>query len=483
MKSNLIFILFIFKVFILSFSKLTKSNIKQKNNNKIDEISSIYKWAKKNNIFIHPKLQLKKNELNDIEHNFYFFKSNEKIENNTLLLKIPAKIMISQHSLENICRKVKNKKLSNLWTKISSINKYLNYSSAKQLFYISIILSDSTFRQKGKFYRRYREYLGMYNSINLDNFPLLYNAKEIIYLNNSHFGKEIKYNLKSINNEYFLIKNVLEFDETVLVDEYIKYRILSLSNSIYLNNKTYIIPFIDCFRKKVNKTNGKFNAYIKLRLNDNNNKNNNLFDLEIYSNKKIKKNDEIKLLWKQITNIDCLLYYGFIDENNLLTSEYLVELININFMKDLNFDKINQKYGINLEKFIAPKIYDLNNEFYSDYLYYAYKNMSHYFEQYYHNNEGPYQMMKDNLEYYLKLYEEIYNNDLINMNIEGVIKKRNVKNILGIEKKLIENRIKLLNKKINHFRNEKKEKDIYELLRRKSKNRKNEFLDIININF
>ena len=152
-------------------------------------------------------------------------------------------------------------------------------------------------------------------------------------------------------------------------------------------------------------------------------------------------------------------------------------------MNDLKVHKINKKYGINLEKFIEPKVYDINNAFYSDYFYYIYKNLSQYFDQYYHNNEGPYQMMKDNLEYYLKLYEEMYNNELINMNIEGIIKRRYIRNILGIEKKLIENRIKLHNKKINHFRNEKKEKDIYELLRRKSKKRKNEFLDIINNNF
>ena len=135
--------------------------------------------------------------MNDIEHNFYFFKSKENIANNTLLFKIPSNIMISQQSLENIIKKSKNIKLSNLWNKISSINKYINYSSAKQLFYISIILSDSTFRQKGKFYKKYKEYLDMYNYINLDNFPLFYNIKEITYLNNSHFGKEIKNNLKS----------------------------------------------------------------------------------------------------------------------------------------------------------------------------------------------------------------------------------------------------------------------------------------------
>jgi hypothetical protein len=217
----------------------------------------------------------------------------------------------------------------------------------------------------------------MYNYINLDNFPILYNVKEMLYLNNSYFGKEINNNLKSINNEYYLIKNKLELDNTVLVDEYAKYRILSLSNSININNKTYVVPLIDCFKKKVNKTYGNYNAYIKLSPNKENNIE---YDLEIYSYGEIQSNMEIFLLWKQISNIQSLLYYGFVDENNVITSEYLVDLINKNFRKDLNADDINKKNNISLDDLIVPKYYDLNDEFYDEYLFYAYRNISIYFD-------------------------------------------------------------------------------------------------------
>ena len=480
MKLYFMFILYFLQIYIcISQTPEEIRNNKKDNNKIIDDILQIYKWANKNGIYIHKDIQLYKNEINDIKHNFYYFKTNNTIPNNTLLFKISSNIMISQFSLNNIVKKTNNKKYSNLWNKISSINKYINYSSAKQLFYISIILSDASFRQKGKFYKKYKEYINMYNYINIEHFPLLYSLKEMIYLNSSHFGKEISNNLKSINNEYYLIKNILNIDNTVIVDEFIKFRILSLSNSIYINNQTYIIPFIDCFKKKVNKTNGQHNAYIKIIRNK---RNINAFDIEIYSNKTINKNDEINLLWKQISNIECLLYYGFIDENNLITSEYLVELVNKHFIKDLNVNKINKKYGINLENIIEPKLYDLNNEFYYDYLFHTYRNISQYFEQYYHNNEGPYQMMKDNLVYYLKLYEDMYNDDLINMNIDGKNKKIHVKNILGLEKKLIENRIHLLTHKINKYRDDKKERDIYEILRRSANNRKNNFLEYANNN-
>ena len=447
MRLYLLCFLFFFKSFVYANSKAEKN---VSNNNKIkNDILSIYKWAKKNNIYINSNLQLYKNELNDINHNFYYFKTNDTIQNNTLLLRIPSDIMISQPSLNASFKKSKNKKFADLWDEIFSIDKYLSYPSAKQLFYISIILSDSVLRQKGSFYKKYKEYLDMYDYINLDHFPLLYSLKEMIYLNNSYFGKEMKNNLKSINNEYYLIKNELDLDQTVLVDEFTKYRILSLSNSIQLKNVVYVVPFIDCFKKKVNKTDGIYNAYIKLKKNKNNG-----IDLEIYSNKTIIPSNEIYLLWKQISNIESLLYYGFIDENNLITSEFLVELINKNYKKDLNFDRLGKKYNISFDELIK------------------------HFDQYYHFNEGPYLMMKDNLEYYLRLYEEMYSNELINRNIMGINKKKYVKNILTLEKKLIENRIKLLDNKIRNFRKEKQEKDIFELLKRSSNiKRKNKYFE------
>ena len=156
MRINSLSFLFIFTVLILIISKSVKHS-NPIDNNKYDEISLIVNWAKKNNIYIHDYLSLKKNELNDIKHNFYYFKSNTKISNNTLLLKIPSSIMISQNSLVNFFKKSKSEKLSTLWEKIQSIDKFINYSSAKQLFYISIILSDSTFRQKGKFFKKHKD--------------------------------------------------------------------------------------------------------------------------------------------------------------------------------------------------------------------------------------------------------------------------------------------------------------------------------------
>ena len=456
--------------YILSFLIVASTSKDQQPNSntsvKYDEISSIFNWAKKNGIYINQNLVLHKNLDNDLNHTFYYFKSNKTIKNKTLLLSIPSSIMITQESLEKMYKKSKNKKLGNLWNKIININQYLNYSSSKQLFYLAVMLSHATFSQKGKLYKKYEEYLNMYNYINLDDYPIFFKKNEMDYLNFSNFGKEIKNNLESINNEYYLIKHVLEMDSKIIVEEFIKYRILSLANSIFYKNKTYIVPFIDCFQKKVNWTIKEYNSYIII---NQSNSNTNEFYFEIYSNKTIRKNKEISILWKQVSNTENYLYYGFIDENNMITPTFLVDTINKKFLEDLNIDSINKKYKINYEDIIEPKHYNLNTEFYDEYLSDIYKNLSFYFEEYYHSNEGPYIMMKDNLQYYLDLYKELYSDEMINRNIEGINKKKYVINIIGMERKLLEHKIAILKKKIKTIQDNKEERDIYELLKRTKK--------------
>ena len=464
--------LFILLSFLICFSSTKKSNkdIKLHDSNKTlkyDDISSIYNWAQRNGIYINKALSLNKNRENDINHTFYYFTANETIKNNTLLFSIPSSILISQQSLEKMFKKGKNKKLSNLWNKVLNINQYLNTSSAKQLFYISVMLSHATFNQKGKLYKKYEEYLNMYNYINLDDYPIFFKRNEMVYLNYSNFGKEIKNNFLSINNEYYLIKHELDMDSTIIVEEFIKYRILSLSNSFYHNNKTYIIPFVDCFKRLVNYTHKELNANLIIKYNNTKDKNNtDKFSLEIYSTRKIKQNEEISILWKQLSNSENYLYYGFTDEKNLITPPFLVEFVNKNFLKDLNIDSVNKKYNISFEDLIVPKYYDLNSEFFDTYLFDIYQNLSYYFEQYYHSNEGPYIMMKKNLQYYLDLYNELYNDDMINRNIDGINKKKSVKIILGMEKKLLEKSIKIIEDKIRHIIKNKEERDIYLLLKR-----------------
>ena len=213
----------------------------------------------------------------------------------------------------------------------------------------------------------------------------------------------------------------------------------------------------------MNLTHKEYNAYVRLNIS---NQSNHGFNINIYTNRTIKKNKEISILWKLVSNIENYLYYGFVDENNMIIPPYLVEFVNKNFLKDLNVDLVNKKNKINFEDLIEPKYYDLSDYSFDRHLLDKYRNYSLYFDKYSHSNEGPYVMMKDNLQYYLDIYKELYNDELINRNIEGINKKKYVRNVLNMERKLIEEKINALEAQIVDIANNKEERDIYELLRR-----------------
>ena len=96
-----------------------------------------------------------------------------------------------------------------------------------------------------------------------------------------------------------------------------------------------------------------------------------------------------------------------------------------------------------------------------------------YFDQYYHSNEGPFIMIRDNLKYYLNIYKDLYNDDMINKNINGRNKKKCVKNILDMERKLVEAKLGLIEKHIKYVIEKREERDVYEVLRRTQKLYKN----------
>ena len=71
--------------------------------------------------------------------------------------------MISQNSLLKYFQEKKNKKFVHLWDKLLvNKNKYINNFSAKQIFYMFIIIEDLINKRKGTLYQKYKPYFDMY---------------------------------------------------------------------------------------------------------------------------------------------------------------------------------------------------------------------------------------------------------------------------------------------------------------------------------
>ena len=446
---NLIFILLL----VISLSEKTKKKNpnkrpkKEKFNSK-DEIENIYSWAKKHNIFINDKLHLNKNI--DASHNFYFFTSSEQIPNNTLLLRVPYDIMISQSSLEKHFQEKRSKKFAYLWDKIiENKNPYISYFSTKQFFYMSIIIEDAISKKKGAIYNKYKPYFDMYEYMNVDIFPVFYDEEEIYFLAPSSFGTELKQAVESLKEEYYIINHDLQLTDCIQ-DNFLKYRVLALANSVSFNNtklkdrndfnESVIVPFIDCFRKVALDYNAS--AKFKIVLDNSDNK----YYLEIRSIKDIEKNSEINLKWRKISNGESLIYYGYIEKGNYIAPKMEIILFNNMFRKDLGVDE-----NKDLRDIMQRGRYELNTEFFNSDVVRTYKNLSKLFDKY-NKPEGLYEMMRDNLLYYLDLYNNQYTEGNINLYIKGNEKRKYIKSLMKIEKLVVQRKLEYVNSVINDIK-------------------------------
>ena len=456
-KNNSI-ILFILTIILYkpSFSLKRKKLKKNKEiSNKDFQLDSILSWAKANNIYINDNLILNKNL--DSSHNFYYFSSNNSISNNTILMRIPYNILISKETIIEHFNKYKSKKFIDLWEKILSSNKEIisNYST-KQLLYMAIILENSINKKKGTFYKKYETYFNMYEYINMDIFPAFFDEDEIYFLSPSGFGAELVRAVESLEEEYIITKNELGI-ESSMPDTFLKYRVLALSNSIRFNNTniekkfnsgeyndTVIIPFIDCFKKKMYNRDSIMADYSFIK------EEKGEYVFVIRTIKNINAGEEITLQWRKISNQDSYLYYGFIDEENLLLPKVYLNVFNNMMKNDLGID-VNKNFS-NIAK---RDLYELNSEFLEYDIVFSYKNISETIDKYKNKKEGRYEMMEDNLNYYFRIYEEQLTEGNININIRGNEKKRIIKLLMKIEKEIFKERINYVKMLIQDIKSKK----------------------------
>ena len=363
--------------------------------------------------------------------------------------------MISQRALNNHFHETRNIKWAFLWKDIAeNNNEYIIDFKAKQRFYMSLIIENAINKKKGAIYKKYAPYFEMYEYINMDNFPVFYDEDEIEFLSVSGFGNELTKAIESLKEESYIINNDLKIS-TSMPDTFLKYRVLTMANSISFNNtdlikwknknynETVVIPFIDCFKKVI--SNKSSNAKFSMKKDGNNS-----YYLEIITTKKIKKGKEINLKWLQLSNQDSLLYYGFIEKGNKYIPKYYINVFNNMFKKDLGIDTNN-----NFEDVAKRDLYDLNYEFFESDIVQSYKNISLLLDKYKNKKEGRYEMMVDNLNYYIRIYDEQFTEGNINLYIRGNEKRRAIKELMKLEKKMLEKKIDYLESLIKDIKEKK----------------------------
>ena len=466
MKKNGLFLILLISLIILTSSKKDKKKSKQKQKKpKLDPLDNITNiiptvlgWAKNNDIYINPKLTLNKRLKRD---NYYAFFADSKIPNNTLLFRVPYNMMITQTNLNDMYKNTKNK-FENLWENVVNLKSdSVKYYSTKQLLYMSIILENAIRKKKGPLYKKYKEYLKLFEQRNMDIYPIFYDQDEKYYLSGSNFGIQLNRAVEALNEEYILTSTKLNVS-IPNQDDFFKVRVLSLVSSTDFNNsniylppnfnETCIVPFLDCFNKVISSE--RANSIFDIIGIKNETTNNTDYYLEVYSNDEIYIGSELNLKWRSFPNTEFLLYYGQVEEGNPFNSKYYIDIINRKFKEDLGFDK--EKVFDNVKR----DIYEINTEFYDPFVINTYRNLSMSIDKFKNREEGPYELMRDNLKYYYNLYENPLSDGNINIYINGNEKKKDIREIIHKEKKLIEARIERLDKVIKEIKSNKNNNNI-----------------------
>lgn len=433
-----------FLLIILSFLLITEVFCVSTIDELPEVITRLLEWSKNNEIEISEKLRINQPGKFSPNHTFFYFTAKEDIPENTTLLHIPADAIISPSSLEEFMKDSKNKKLANLWKNINKIeSQYLAYWDTKQLFYITILFENAIHKKKGNLYTKFGPYLDLYEDINMDNFPIFYIGKEIQFLAGTNLALSLRQAVESLKEEYYLIKNSLNISNC-LEDNYMKYRMLALANSVSYRKsendtltESIIIPFIDFFGKRVN---ASFTdaQYILRKTKDGK------VELDIVTTRDIKKGAEIFVKAQNFPNQDCLLYYGFTDENNYLVPDFYIDTFNRMFRKhmevlDVDFSKVMLKETFEINEVLDPQVLETYNKLYK------------HIDRYKDKEEGAYLMEIANLNYYYDLLRFTYEDQLIENKLIGDQKIRDIKIITKIEKLIVETALDKVKKAMNDF--------------------------------
>jgi hypothetical protein len=151
-----------------------------------------------------------------------------------------------------------------------------------------------------------------------------------------------------------------------------------------------------------------------------------------------------------MSNQDSLLYYGFVERGNEVVPNFYVNVFNNLFRKDLGIDPDK-----NYDDIARRDLYELNSEFLRKDVVYSYRNISLLLDKYKNKKEGRYEMMVDNLNYYVRIYDEQFTEGNINLYIRGNYKRRAIKELMKFEKKMLEKKIEYLETLINDIKEKK----------------------------
>ena len=384
----------------------------------------LLEWGKNNSLFISDKLEMKYSSENN---KTYYAK--DDIPENTLIMNIPFKIMLN---IDNALELLNNKKLKKLYSEyqkdkfeisIGFLPASLDQSFLSYLIYL--VNHRQKHYKKTKFYQ-YFHYLFDTFETDLDSFPIFYNKNQLELLKGSLSWMELTL-MKELFKEEVHNLEYKHNQKSIDFDEYLRFRTLTITKSLNISNFTSIIPFIDMF----NYDPIDFNVNFKL-----NETNNNLY---VFTTRKVKRGDILYLRAGYFSNIKRFILYGETFEK---MKDY-IESFQIPMISPMIHESITDK---DKGYYLDDTIDLVKKKFYKNALE-TYKKISKL-----KNEDGSdlsaYNLFLKNLEYIRGNYQPITATHIYNqfVNLKDI---ENVKRVLYLEKKVLDEKIEVLRKFIN----------------------------------
>jgi hypothetical protein len=391
---------------------------------------TLLKWAKKNNIEFSDKIILNFSSIN-----YKTFYAKEDIPENETILKVPFDIILTAKVFEEYSPEFLINIYSDLKNYTSFSNRIFRTPTVKEQTFMCLnLIYAFTHKKKSKLYKLYKPYFQTFEN-NFDYFPLLYGGGEINLLNTTNFGAKIYGAKKSIYEEIKYIQKNYSY-ESLINDDYIKYRIITVSKSYNLKGGSGIVPFADFFPLELNT---EINNVIWNFDNETN-----IFYIKSIRN--ISKGETLKMKCFIAPNSRYLMYYGITFDNNSYIEPFRIKYLHSKLKEEIKLKSsvMNPNiddFDLSLESFIGDT---MDN----------YRNMGIFFDMP-NNDDTGYILMLKNLKYYMEEYNTISDSDYYKKII--LDKNRiNIKRIVNLEKSLLQKRINLLQEIVDDRMKDKK---------------------------
>jgi len=379
----------------------------------------LLEWGKNNSLFISDILSMKY-----ISENNKSYYAKEDIPENTLIMNIPFKIMLNLKSALDL---LNSKKFNKLYTEYKkdefkiSID-FLPFSLDQS--FLSYLIYFVNYHQKhykkNKFYKYFHYFFDTFES-NIDSFPVSYNKYQLrliqgsVALRESTLMKDLfKEEVDKLEHKHN--QNSIDFDE------YLRYRSLTIAKSLNISNSSCIIPFIDMF------IGDPIDFNVDYKLNETNN------NLYLYTTKKVRKGDILYIKSRYISNIKRFILYGETFEK---MKDY-IESFQIPLISPMTHHSIS---GRDKGYYLDDIIELVDNKFYENALE-TYKKISK-LKKKDGSDLSAYKLFLKNLELVRGTYDHITNKYIEDqfINTKDI---DNVKRVLYLEKKFLDEKIRFL---------------------------------------